>query len=728
MINKIAKLFITGFLSSCLFFSVNAQVAKTPKKFQLDYVVSPEEAALYSDAEYYFQEKEYATALPMFINLDRNFPGEVLYTFRVGICYLNRSGEETKSLEFFERVYARKPNMKGLFFYMGKSYQYSFLWDKALEFFEKYITENPKDKNVDEAKQAIINCKNAKEVFKNTVNVDVKSLGKNVNTIYAEYSQVITPDGKTIFYSHRGDSTVIGNYDEKMVPLPLFDFYEEVYQSNFENGEWALPKKVGAPFNSGENHAALSPSADESAIFVYKNVLDESKSDIYQTAYKNGKWDELKLVDKINSKAFEGSATMTKDGNTIFFSSDRAGGIGKRDLYRIDKDASGKWSEPVNLGPEINTELNEEAPYVSPDGNILYFSSEGHSSIGGYDVFKSSITGKQIAKPINLGFPINSINSDIYLVLTADGKHAYYSSARPGALGMYDLFTFDTENMDKKASLLTVNGTVTTEQKPLEARVRVYNGNNDLLGTYGSNTFDGKYAFTLLTGYKYKFVYEANSFVPQEEMLDATAFTESVERTINVDLKHKDDAAKEDSIKQAIAAREALIAENIAKAKQTTEVATTSTTTVTTKAVTTATTTTTAEIPSEINVPRQIYFDYDKNAITANSKASLDLLLKALKQFKSIQIEVIAHTDSKGEEAYNQRLSLRRANAVSTYLAGKGVAASRIKATGKGESTPLVPNENADGSDNPDSRAKNRRAEIKLSSDKYPNLKINYTE
>lgn len=722
MIPYSTKLIITGVLSTCLFLGSTAQVAKAPKKFQLDYVVSPEEAAMYSDAEYYFQENEYATALPMFIYLDRNFPGEVLYTFRVGICYLNRSGEETKSLEFFERVFARKPNMKGLFYYMGKSYQYSFLWDKAIEFFEKYIAENPKDKNVDEAKQAIINCKNAKEIFKKTVNVDVKSLGKNINTIYAEYSQVITPDEKTLFFTHRGDSSVIGNYDEKMVPLPLFDFFEEVYQSKFENGEWKLPIRVGKPFNLTENHAALSPSADESTYFVYKNILNETKSDIYQTTYNNGNWTELKLLDEVNSKSFEGSATMTKDGNTIFFSSDRPGGVGKRDIYRVDKDANGKWGAPVNLGPTVNTEKNEEAPYVSPDGNTLFFSSEGHNSIGGYDIFKSSITGKQVSPPVNIGFPINSINSDIYLILTANGKHAYYSSARPGALGMYDLFTFDTENMDKTTSLLTVNGTVTTEQKPLEARVRVYNGNNDLLGTFGSNTFDGKYNFTLLTGYKYKFVYEANSFVSKEEMLDASAFTESVEKIINVDLQHVIDAAKADSIKKEIAAREALIAENIAKNKPEETVNTTTATTTTTE------TAGKVELPIEINIPHQIYFDYDKNTITANSKASLDLLLKILKQYKLIQIEVIAHTDSKGELAYNQKLSTRRANAVSAYLVSKGVAASKIKATGKGETEPLVPNENTDGSDNPDNRAKNRRAEIKLNCEKYPNIKVNYTE
>lgn len=736
-----------------LLFSTIVTAQNLPKQFEKKFIITKEEEEILQEAEFLFQEGDYPSALPLFLKLERSYPGEPLYTYRVGICYLNKKPEENKAIYYLEQTKKDIPETPDLFYHLGRAYQLSYSFDKAIGYFNEFIQKDPKSKRIAEAKMQINYCTNAKALVNQPNKSKVENLGDSINTLYSEYAPVITDNGKMMYYTFRGDSLAINNRNENIRINPLYDYYEDVYAVTQTpwNG-WSIPKRLGAPFNSGKkgvHDASVSISDDGKFLFLYKDNSRGVSGDLILLEKKGDTWTNPKLLDNINTRSWEGSASMSIDNSFIIFASDRAGGLGGRDLYISKRLANGEFDKPVNLGPSVNTPYNDDAPFISQDSKVLYFSSEGHNSIGGYDIFKCDVSTDFVFSNVkNLGYPINSIEDDIYLTTTLDGKIAYMSSSRAGGFGQLDLFQFETGRMNEFTYMVHLSGHVTAEQKPCEAVLHIYNDDGTLQGTYSTGILDGSYTAKLVGGNRYKLVYSSHYYDGKTENLDVMNITASVEKVIDVELlPHQEIAAvsKEEPKKEILTdtttktkteetTKKDVVADNATKKEETGKqdvLAENITKTDTKKTDTTTPVKTGPEdnaTPQSLKVEK-IYFSYDQTKVNETHKPNLNEVAAFMVKNKDYKIEITGHTDAKGSDDYNTNLSKQRASTVADYLAVRGVSRARMITSYKGESMPLAPNENTDGSDNPEGRGKNRRVELKLSSSKSSEvIKIEYRD
>lgn len=751
------KLTIFILCAFCTFLSQKSFAQKAPKEFTRTFILSKEEEEAFEHAEFLFQEGDYESALPIFLDLDMNYPGELLYTYRVGICYLNKKTEENKSVEYLEAVYKIKPELDDINYHLGRAHQLSFNFDKAVSYFEKFISVDSKDKKVEQAKKNMHYCKNAPAILNTPNKSHVENLGDTINTLYAEYAPVVFNDAKNMFYTFRGDSLAIGNFNDGIIINPMFDYFEDVYKLTKQPwGTFGNPKREPEPINSnksGRHDASVSISDDGKVLFIYKDKASREGGDILYMTKEGDSWSSPKAMEELNTKYWEGSAAMSADENTIVFSSDRPGGKGGKDLYVTKRQADGKFGTTANLVNE-NTEYNEDGPFLSFDGKVLYFSSEGHNSMGGYDLFSCDIlTDGTFGKPHNLGYPVNSLEDDIFMSTTPDGKMAFLSSNRAGGYGQMDLYSFETMRMNQTTYLATVIGTVTADGKPTEAQVHVYDEQGKNLGTFNSGLMDGKYKIPLSGGAKYRLVFISKSYHEKETTLDINNLTAAITKTIDMDLTEALAVVAPEKIKTApvtsetpkVTNTEAKTTEPVKTQEPKTEEAIAANTPVkeeSTKAnepkstgkdvkevATTAKTPTVTDIPALSIEVRKVYFGYDQYQVSPSDFKYLNNLASVLSKTKAVKIEVHGHADGKGSDEYNQDLSQKRAKAVAEYLVVRGIERSRISVIAKGESMPALPNENTDGSDNPNGRAKNRRTEIKLNvGDGSDKLNVKYVD
>jgi len=286
----------------------------------------------------------------------------------------------------------------------------------------------------------------AKEMIKSPVNVKIVNVGKEINSEYEDYRPSISADGKTmIFTSRRADSKGgLIAADKK--------FYEDIYITtwNSETSSWNTAESIKGRLNTEEHDACLSIAPAGNVIYVYKNIDGVTKSgDIYYSKItSSGKWGAARALGKtINSTYFESAASITVDEKKIFFVSERKGGIGQGDIYMAKKISKREFGEPVGLGDAINTVYDENAVYINPTGTMIVFSSEGHNSMGGYDIFVSKFDGSTWTKPKNIGYPINSVNDDVHFTMTADGKTGYFARFdKDSSLGERDIYKVDFSN------------------------------------------------------------------------------------------------------------------------------------------------------------------------------------------------------------------------------------------------------------------------------------------
>lgn len=338
-------------------------------------------------------------------------------------------------------------------------------------------------------------------------------MGQKLNTKYNDYVPVITPDESMMFFTSRRPGGIGNIQDEKG------NYYEDVYLSRKTTGGWSEPVNVGAPVNSNDHDACVAIAPDGKHMILYRPSADKLSGDLYETVFDNNAWGiPVKLGPQINTKdGKETSACISADGNLLFFSSDKPGGFGGKDLYVSIKLPNGKWGLPVNLGPSVNTPYDEDAPFMSPDNTTLYFSSKGHETIGEYDVFKTqrSEDGKGWTIPENMGYPVNSVGDDIFFVICADGYHGYYSSQKDNGFGGEDLYMIDmhySEN-DVKVREAFVYEKGSNEGKTVKAKITLNDGESrQPVGFYTSNQRSGKFIFMVSPFRTYSVHVEADGY------------------------------------------------------------------------------------------------------------------------------------------------------------------------------------------------------------------------
>ncbi|HYC87197.1 MAG TPA: hypothetical protein VEB86_18325, partial [Chryseosolibacter sp.] len=384
---------------------------------------------LLTKGDKYFTKKDYANALSTYMQAYLLSPEDAEANFKVGAAYLHDE-KKSRALEYLERAYAINPNVDiDIDYHMGLAYQYHHQYAKAKEKFEEFKRKHKKLSGI--ANHKIAECNIGDSLSHHPAYVEIANIGHVINTEFHEYSPLLSSDGSTlIFTSNRSsDNEKIRNQTN----------FEDIYITHRLEGSWTQPQKISPNITNKYNDAAASLSHDGSLLFLY---YEEGQGDIYVSRIENGEWTvPVPLNRNINSPhSWETSACVSADGKKLFFTSNRPGGFGELDIWMSELDENGEWGKAVNLGPAINTPGHEDAPFIHADGVTLYFSSDGHPTMGSNDIFKSEWKDGAWTKPANLGFPVNSIDYDGFFVLSEDKKTGYFSAMREYGLGNADIY------------------------------------------------------------------------------------------------------------------------------------------------------------------------------------------------------------------------------------------------------------------------------------------------
>ncbi len=535
-----------------MFLTIGFLQAQTP-------LTSKQEKEILQKAEsYYFDDdmQNIPKALELFQELATNNPQDPYYQLMEGICYTFFKTKKDLALTTLLEVKEKNPTFNEVNFYLARAYAVNKDFDKAIEMYSSYMShEDIGEEQKAKARQNIIYCQNAKKFTADSLSVDIVNIGAPINTENSEYVPVITSDETVLIYTYRGVRSKGGLMDKTGKPDPRGEYYEDIMVSYKVGNKWLEPESIGDNINTIGHDASIALSVDGQELFIYKSNKTDN-GDIYTSTLNGDSWTKPeKLRGGVNTQAWEGSASLTSDGKKLYFSSNREGGFGGRDIYVAELQSDGSWGNVQNLGPTINTKYDDDAPFIHPDRRTMYYSSKGHNSMGGYDIFYTYLNEDGWDEPMNIGYPVNTIDDDRYYVLSADAKTGYYSTAGRSENGMHDIYTVSPGNFGKRPILALIVGVVNAEGKPTEANITVTNDKTgDVAGKFKSNSSSGKYMLALTPGNKYKIAIEVEGYDPKIDYLDVQSLETyvQVEHDFNVGSKQvvEDVAASKENILQ----------------------------------------------------------------------------------------------------------------------------------------------------------------------------------
>ncbi len=613
-------------------------------------------------------------------------PNNAYLNYMLGVISFNLNPQSDAAQKYLEKALSlNDPKLPtDLTYFLGWASQFQLKWDDAMKYYQMQLTILSKDAKgnaaaIEDVNKKINECKVGKKEVANPQRIFVDNLGPNINTSYPEYSAFISADESMMVLTARRENSTGGKIDEGD-KWP----FEDLYQSFKVNGKWTPVQNFGPIVNSPEHDATSGLSSDGTTMFIFK-YKEKDGGDIYVSNLVGNSWTKPEHLNKnINSKSHESSVSLSYDSKRLYFISDREGGLGAGDIYYSDKDVKGDWGPAVNVGPSLNTKYGEEGVFIHPDGKTIYFSSKGHNTMGGYDIFKSTFENGKWTEPENMGYPINGPDDDVFFVISGSGNHGYFASSKQGGYGDKDIYRitflgpekppvlmnednllasvaapvseFKAEKIVSSGPKMTILKGVISDAKTyklLEAAVELIdNSLNEVIATFKSNSTTGKYLVSLPSGKNYGIAVKKDGYLFHSENFDLKASEEFQE-------VEKDIALKPIEVGQSI-------------------------------------------------VLKNIFFDFDKATIRPESANELDRLIKLLTDNPTLKIELGSHTDSKGSDEYNQKLSQARSQSVVTYLIGKGISADRLVAKGYGETVPVATNDTEAG------RQENRRTDFKI--------------
>lgn len=470
--------------------------------------VSSQQNRAFQKALSYAEDQNYSKAIEAFKQLIESNPSVAEYYLHLGLCYLNTTNGANsaattlnKGLELLGEFQWLSELGIDLQLTLGKTYQVLLRPRDAIEIYNYLNNHLPQtDAYLKEIiEKEIRNCKNASIFLANPTDLTIQNLGEQINSKYDDHSPLITVYQDKLFFTSRRPSTKLNRLEDGQFP-------EKVYCSTFANQKWQSPDPLTSFFRKQDHESALSISADGKELFLFHN--DRNGKNLYRSVFVNNTWQEpQKLPYPINSDADETHASLSADKSTLFFTSNREGGYGGIDIYMVKKDNNGNWGTPKNLGPNVNTQYDEETPMIHPDGKTLYFSSEGHTSMGRMDIFYTQMYPDSTwAAPVNLGYPINTPDDDFFFVPTLNKNEAYYSSARlTDNYGGSDLYKV-IFNTVPGHELAVIEGKVKDPSKIGSPQLRIMvtrRSDQRLVGDYRPDPNDGSYLLFLETGEEY---------------------------------------------------------------------------------------------------------------------------------------------------------------------------------------------------------------------------------
>jgi hypothetical protein len=446
------------------------------------------------------------------------------FNYLMGLSYLHMPMQKNKALPYLqiasnsitdhwqELNFKEKNAPFKTYFLLGEVQHYLYKFDVAENFYAKYLEYlKPDETEYKETKRMMEICQQAPALINDSIEISIENLGPIINSEYDEHSPTLTSDETTlIFTSRRIGSTGGMKTDDGR-------YFEDIYISHKIDDKWGTPEKISPNINTDMHESSICVSADGQELYIYKD--DFGIGSIYQSIKDStGIWSKpIKLEPQISSSSNETHATISADKNILIFVSDRSGGMGGKDLYMSQRLPNGEWSLAKNLGPVINSPYDEEGPFLLPDGYTLYFSSKGHNTIGGYDLFYSELNEDGTwSKPKNLGYPINTTEDEVFYHLTADEKRAYFSSIREDSYGGKDIYVMNLLSLPERSSSV-IKGKVffenndTVPVKDILIKV-IDNKTGKLMGQYKPNRETGYYVMILKQNRDYTIICENKEY------------------------------------------------------------------------------------------------------------------------------------------------------------------------------------------------------------------------
>jgi len=602
-----------------------------------------------------------------------------LLNYKIGRCELEANDKAEaikylkKAIELDERI-SLDMEYNNAHLLLATALHKDYQFDAAIEEYKKHKNNLTPEYLAQEAElidKYIEECRTAKMLVASPARVFVDNMGEMVNSAYPDYRPLVQPEeNMIIFTSSRENTTGQKRADDSY-------YYEDIYATYYEEGNWTIPEN-SYDLNSGNHDATAGISSDGSILYIYKSA---GGNHLYESYLSGNIYNYPDRMDnKINDGFKQSSASLTFDKTTLYFTSIREDGYGGQDIYVTKKDMKDRWMEPMNIGATINTPYDEEGVFISPDGKTIYFSSKGHNSMGGFDIFRSDYVDGKWSNPVNMGHPINTPEDDVFFTLAANGQRGYYSSKKKDGYGSHDLymitfleaskplriheeevlFAYNGRNImpalaPKIEQNTVLEGMILDETTllPVQATIEITdNSKSELLASFESNSATGSYLITLKPGINYGITVSCPEYMFHSENFNIPEDAEA--RKIKKDILMKK-----------------------------------------------------MEVGVKI-VLNNIFFDFNKASLRPESVAELDRVTRLMNDTPTLKIEISGHTDNVGSSSYNQKLSRERAKAVVDYLLRQNIAANRLVFEGYGMDQPIADNSTAEG------RQQNRRTEFKV--------------
>jgi len=599
-----------------------------------------------------------ATALTYYLKADEFNHYSTSLNYKIGVCYLS-STQKFNALDYLIFAKEKSPKNKqyeDINFYLGQAYHLNGEWNKAIEYYSIYkIEEGNKDKVLAFfVNKKMSECKTGQALSGEPIRVWIDNLGPEVNSKHSDFGPVVSADNKILFFTSRRPGGTGDESDEKGMS------FEDIYFSKRKvNGDWIKAENLGEPVNSKSHDAAVGLSPDGKSLLIYQGVSKKTGNILITKQNEDSTWSPTAEIEgDVNSKYHETDATFSFNEKTLYFVSDRSGGFGKHDIYVTHwNEENNKWGKSENVGPTLNTEFDEKGVFFHPDNKTLYFSSQGHNTMGGLDIFKSEFDSElgTWSVPENIGSPINTPDDDVYFVTSGNEKYAYYSSYRADGFGEKDIYqvTFlgdekeplvtSIDDIDILDDDLSVNGEFVNRplvmikgkvidgntKEPLVSTVSITDGkiNKKIVDVVTEE--DGYYMYVVDAGKEYALSTTLPGYTVASEIVKTRKSDNGTEYVIDLELF--------------------------------------------------------PPVTGGEFVLRNIYYTFNKSNLRNKSVEDLDLLIKVMNENPTLKIELGGHTDSRGPEWSNRRLSRERAEAAKKYLISKKIDPNRLTSKGYGE-------------------------------------------
>jgi len=607
----------------------------------------------------FYRLQQYHKALPFYEKILQTDSSNADVVFKAGVCYLHQYSKE-EALRLMQKASGMNYKNKYMHLWLGRAYHQNYMFNKAIDEYNEYKNSLPKTDNQrhQEVDKYIIQTNNARKFISNPQNFIIRNLGPVINTQYSEHSPVVSKKDTLLLFTSRR-STVTGGKEDADG-----DFFEDIFQSRrLSDTSWTSPVKFGE--NTANHDASIQLYANDTKMLLYKNT---HQGDIYTCdKLPNGTWSIPVRFANINTADYESDAYITADGKTVYYATNHYKKKGDLDIYYITKETDSTWSKPKPAPGKINTMEDEDAPFLSPDGKTLYFCSRGHKNMGGYDVFKSSLdSGGNWKDPVNMGYPLNTPDDDVYFYLSSDGIKSYLASYREGGYGEKDIYEatpFYTTTITGKIISTISNNALDSSSitfKPIQSQAL-----NSKTESVGADK--GSYFASLLSSTTYQVAVVRGKDTIHKELYSVPLLAkEGI--TVNKDFLVNYEPYKKPEPAPVVLKNDS---------------------------------------NETLPVFNNIFFEVEQASLNKEGEEESKKVIHFIKN-SSYKLEIRGYASEEGSKALNQKLSDLRAKKVYEFMLKNGLSKDKLFYKGLGDTNPVADNTSEEG------RRLNRRVELKV--------------